>query len=298
MIQPEHARLIPVAGDADTPDMASAIEVQFNPATLKVSLSNTLKESETSGSSRAAQFVDKSSSTLSVELVFDTTWIDEATAGVYRERASAEGLSLEPVEAGSDVRKLTGRIAEMFIKPVGEGEQMQAPRRCLFQWGAFEFLGMVQSFDETLDFFSPEGQPLRATVGLKLAESRYQFRSRELARAQRDTPSFATSGSADPAAPAATLAGPGKGGAAQRDWRSTALFNGLESPRLAGGVALAVPGVSASAAATPAGFRFGASGGLGTGIQGAFGDPGKPARLSRGATASVRVGPGDGVGFD
>lgn len=297
MIQPEHARLIPVDGEADTPDVSAAIEVQFNPATLKVSLSNSLKESEKGDSGRAAQFVDKSSSTLSVELVFDTTWVDEASAEIYRERADAAGLQLEAVAAGSDVRQLTGRIAERFIKTVGEGESLQAPQRCLFQWGAFEFLGMVQSFDETLDYFSPEGQPLRATVALKLAESRYQYRSRELAAAKRDTPRFTSAGGVDPASPAAPFAGPGSGAAAQRDWRSTALFNGLESPRVAAGVALAVPQVSASAAAGPAGFRFGASTGLGTGIQGAFGDPARPVRLPRRVTVSLGPG-GGGVGFD
>ncbi len=299
MIHPEHARLIPVSGEADTPDMAAAIEVQFNPASLKLALANTLKESESGGSSRAAQFVDKSSSTLSVELVFDTTWIDESVADLYRQRAAAEGLNLEPVNSGSDVRKLTGRIAERFIKPVGEGEQMQAPQRCLFQWGAFEFLGMVQSFDETLDFFSPEGQPLRATVALKLSESRYQFRSRELALAERDTPRFTTTGGTNPESPAVPFAGPGKGAAAQRDWRSTALFNGVESPRQPSLERVAVPGVSVNAAAgMGTGFSFGASSAVGTGIQGAFANPDKTMRAATTLVKkSVSAGP-KGVGFD
>ncbi len=315
MIVPEHAKLIPVDGTEDTPDLPNAIEVQFNPATLKVALSNTLKENRNAGNNRAAQFVDKSSSTLSVELVFDTTWIDQDVARVHRERAAGEGRSAEDVAAGSDVRKLTSRIADTFIKPVEQGDQLLAPKRCLFQWGAFEFLGLVQSFDETLDFFSPEGRPLRATVALRLSESRYQFRSRELELAQRDTPAFAAAG-ADANTPAGAASRPdvlpASGGSAseQRNWRQTALFNGVESPRMPSVAALAVPNLSAGVAigsgsgAPPPAFRFGASASVGTGIQGAFGDPARPQSLSATLTVPTpradtkgRIN-GTGVGFD
>ncbi len=34
---------------------------------------------------------------------------------------------------------------------------------------------IMESFDETLDFFSSTGVPLRSTVAIKLSESRYQF---------------------------------------------------------------------------------------------------------------------------
>ncbi|OQW74047.1 MAG: hypothetical protein BVN35_11150 [Proteobacteria bacterium ST_bin11] len=62
MIAIERGKLIPVNGDNDSPDLDNAIDVQFNPSSLKVSLSNTLKENARNGNSRAAQFVDKSSS--------------------------------------------------------------------------------------------------------------------------------------------------------------------------------------------------------------------------------------------
>ena len=71
----ERAKLIPVSGTNNTPDMDNAVDVQFNPVTLRVNLSNTLKANQSQGNSRAAQFVDKSSSTLTVELIFDTTYI-------------------------------------------------------------------------------------------------------------------------------------------------------------------------------------------------------------------------------
>lgn len=262
----ERAKLIPVSGSNDQPNTNDAIDVQFNPASLKVALSNTLKENPRSGTTRAAQFVDKSSSNLTVELIFDTT---VGSAGNEQDGTGA-------IEEGSDVRKLTGRIAELFMKPVESGEQLQAPSRCLFQWGAFEFLGLVQSFDETLDFFSPEGRPLRATVALKLSEDRYQFRSREVEQAQRATPTLTSTGGApagdgdnDPASQAPVHQAAAAGGQDPRNWRDTAMFNGIESPRLPGVSALAVPqaGVSIGGGVS---FKAGASASLGTGIAGAF----------------------------
>lgn len=157
MIAIERGKLIPVNGENDSPDLENAVDVQFNPTTLKVSLSNTLKQNERNGSSRSAQFVDKSSSNLTVELIFDTTYIEQpgnTQSGSQQASSAGSSQSQDAVEQGADVRLQTKKIADTFIKPVAEGENLRAPKRCLFQWGAFEFLGMVQSFDETLDFFS------------------------------------------------------------------------------------------------------------------------------------------------
>jgi hypothetical protein len=265
----ERARLIPVAGNSDTPDLNNAVDVQFNPVTLKVNLANTLKANPTSSNTRATQFVDKSSSSLTVELVFDTTWIEAAAGG-------APGA----IEQGSDVRVQTRKIADAFLKPVEAGGKMQAPSRVLFQWGSFEFVGMVQSYDETLDFFSPKGRPLRATVALKLSEDRYQFRSNDSAEQDMEqTPTLAFTGGgaegggsgAGNGAPApnqsaspvpGTSDGPGS-------WRENALFNGVESPRLPAMASLALPqvGLAASVGASfsatfNAGFSAAASAGV------------------------------------
>lgn len=246
-----HAQLIPMNGAQ--PDTANALPVQFNPATLKVGLSNTLKaDDHGAGRDTAAQFVDKSSSSLTVDLIFDTT-LDN-----------------------SDVRLKTKAIADRFMKPRDEGgDKPKAPKKCLFQWGAFTFEGMVESYDETLDFFAPEGIPLRATLALKLKEDRFQFETRAVQAQKRATPKFSPSGpktSVDRSTQAA--------GQPATDWRATALFNGIESPRLPGVPGMAVPG-GATASVTGAtagaragtGFRFGSSASLGTGIAGAFGAP-------------------------
>lgn len=266
----ERAKLIPVSGNEDTPDLNSAIDVQFNPVTLKVNLSNTLKPNTGQGNSRATQFVDKSSSTLTVELVFDTTYIEAAASGAGSAQGSGSNSGGQNgsnrIEQGSDVRQQTKKIAEKFLKPVESGSQMQAPSRVLFQWGTFEFVGIVQSYDETLDFFSPQGRPLRATVALKLAEDRYQFRSNDQAtQAAQQAPalSFTGSGSGNGSgAGDSQSVSPVPGGSSGAgNWRDNAMFNGIETPRLPSVAALALPSVSLSA-----GAGFGISGGVSVGL--------------------------------
>lgn len=215
-LQIARAKLIPMNGDQVDTDENKHIDVQFNPATLRVTLSNTLKADNrggSGGSGAAAQYVDKSESTLAVELVFDTSITAEL---------GAHGR--ETVAANTDVRTLTRRIADGFMKPQDAGSQRpRAPVRCRFQWGSFQFTGMLSSYSETLDFFAPEGIPLRATLALTFKEDRYQF-------------------DLDPSVQAAARPGFGRGGqnaadAAQaaghdpRNWRDVADLNRLDNPR-------------------------------------------------------------------
>ncbi len=295
MMNIEHGKLIPVSGNNNTPDMENAVDVQFNPVSLKVTLSNTLKENERGGSSRAAQFVDKSSSSLAVELLFDTTYIN-----------TNEGESQNDIEQGSDVRDQTKKIAERFVKPVEAGEEMEAPKRCLFQWGSFEFVGMVENYEETLDYFSKEGRPLRAKVVLKLKEDRYQFRQRRdgVAAAQLDTPTLSPTGNNDNGTSQHTNPVPG-GSKGTGNWRDTALYNGIENPRLPNASVLAVPKVSAGAsvgvkvsgtsvrstfAAQPPAFSFGASASLGTKVAGAFAVGGSSGGLASSGGLGLQAG--------
>lgn len=265
----EIAKLYAVEGSIDRPvselksGASAEVAVQFNPSSLRVALSNSLKENERSGNSRSAQFVDKSSSTLTVELIFDTT--DQFTG--------------EDDEKRKDVRALTGAIAQAFMasNARAEGESSpedQAPHRCMFAWGSFAFIGIMESFDETLDFFSSEGTPLRATVSIKMSESRYEFRSDEAKDAARNTPTLS------PAAESMNDA----------SWRDNALFNGVESPRAPGSDSLSNPGLSAGAslglsAGISGGFSAGIGGGISAGIGGGIGGG-----ISGGIGASAGIG--------
>lgn len=218
------AVLIPMlTQDGIDTDTNHHIPVQFNPATLRVTLANTLKADSRSGggsTGAAAQYIDKSESTLAVELVFDTS------------------VAREGVSADTDVRLQTQRIAAAFMQPQDAGgSQPRAPGRCRFQWGRFQFTGMVSSYTETLDFFAPEGIPLRATLALTLKEDRYQFDFNPDAAqaAARPTPQFAAG--ADRQTPEVAAAA----GLHPRDWRVIADFNRLDNPRMTAGVGVLIP---------------------------------------------------------
>lgn len=226
----EKATLFTVSGPIDNPKRGSkSIKVMFNPTTLKVTLANSLKENERSGNTRAAQYVDKSSSSLSVELVFDSSMdTDEGTI--------SEAGKLKEIDTSKDVRKFTGAIANEFMKQEKVGDKNAEPKRCMFVWGTFAFVGIMESFDETLDFFSWEGTPLRATVAIKMTESRFQFMSNEAKEAARQTPTLGANSDT-----------PHSAARQPKEWRDTSMYNGVESPRMPSSSALAVPSMSASA---------------------------------------------------
>jgi hypothetical protein len=286
MSEPAKAKLFAVSEPTDRPiekltEGKKGMDVQFNPSSLKVSLSNSLKEDDKGGSTRAAQYVDKSSSSLTVELLFDTTdRIDRKTKG---DKASQKRV---------DVRKLTGAIAEAFMKPVKTKDAKKlVPQRCLFQWGTFGFVGIMESFDETLDFFSSEGTPLRATVSLKLSESRFQFMGKDAADTKQNTPQLSSRGRNTPVNDANKEAGK-----SEKDWRDTSMFNGVESPRLPAAPALAVPGASAMAGAG-ASISGGAPASLGASASfGASASLGASISAGASATAGVAVGAGASAG--
>ena len=220
------AKLIPMDGGRPSTDESTHIDVQFNPATLRVTLANALRAARGGG---AAQYVDKSESTLAVELVFDTS-VDAQFGG-------GSGGS-RTVAANTDVRTLTRKIAEAFMKPQAtRGRQPHAPRRCRFQWGSFQFTGMLSSYGETLDYFAPEGIPLRATLALSFKEDRYQFDQVDTQAAARQAPTLAGGGAGQTAAGAAQGAG-----GDPRDWRTVASLNDLDNPRFTPEAGVLLPG--------------------------------------------------------
>lgn len=209
------------------PDFDQEIErdtwakVQFNPETLKVSFANQVATPSGSGDQNGSPsrlFVGAGTTKLAAQLWFDVT--GEQTDG-------------EPVD---DVRKLTQKVA-FFItpKPDPSDPQKFVPPAVRFLWGSFQFDGIMESLDESLEFFSPEGKPLRATLSFSLTQqkiTRFVF---------RDTapPGAGGAGGGAPAgtrpltaAPAGSTvqglaAGQGKGS----DWQGIAAANDVENPR-------------------------------------------------------------------
>ncbi len=126
------------------PQQRQAITVHFNPTSLQLSIANTLGASGKSSDTK--QYVTGSSATLTMELTFDTT------------------------DVGTDVRVATQRVASLM-----EPDEQRIPAIVKFEWGTFVFQGMVQSYQETIDFFSPSGVPLRAKVNMSMARQEAVF---------------------------------------------------------------------------------------------------------------------------
>ena len=118
-------------------DESTVVTVHFNPVSLKYIISNTLKK--VGRGNRAKQHVTKSTGKLSMQLVFDTT------------------------DTGEDVGIYTQDVAD-YMEPVNK-----VPPTVKFRWGTFVFTGMVEKYQETIDYFSADGVPLRASISLTIA---------------------------------------------------------------------------------------------------------------------------------
>ena len=72
--------------------------------------------------------------------------------------------------APDDVRRLTERVAYFATPRAARGGAATRPAVRL-AWGTFQFDGHVEALEETLEAFSPDGRPLRATLALSLARA-------------------------------------------------------------------------------------------------------------------------------
>jgi len=230
------ARLVPQGADP--------IEVQFNPVSLVYEVSNSLDQQNRDATRR--QIVTQSNARLSVELQFDSTPTGESV----REQTLPIKRLLRPDEADTRARL-------DIVPPVVR-----------FEWGTFLFSGLIESYRETLDFFSPEGVPLRAQVSLAMTQ---QTRATEPARTGggRRTPAStpAVIGQCTPqgvdgaAGVAGRLFGAGMAaGQALGLARGIAAANGESSLRRSDQRALAVPDQGGSPPAMPGGGRSGGGG--------------------------------------
>jgi phage tail-like protein len=72
--------------------------------------------------------------------------------------------------APDDVRRLTEKVAYFATPRATRGGATARPAVRL-AWGTFQFDGHVEALEETLEAFSPDGRPLRATLALSLARA-------------------------------------------------------------------------------------------------------------------------------
>jgi hypothetical protein len=146
----EKATLTEIKADAGAaPVPGTEIEVQFNPQSLKLSLSNKVEGGDTRGRQRR-QYLGKTSTTLSFDLHFDT---------------ADEGTTAAPVS----VRTRTAAV-ERFVLPKGQGNQKQAPPKVRFHWDQLIIDGVIEDVTIDFDLFAANGTPLRAKIGVSIKE--------------------------------------------------------------------------------------------------------------------------------
>ncbi|RTL46563.1 MAG: peptidoglycan-binding protein [Burkholderiales bacterium] len=250
----QHARLVELKDDlSDVMPGGKSLTVQFNPESLKLSYANQVKEQPNasgggggaarggnqSQGSAARQFVGTGTTKLAVQL-----WFDVAAA------TSAPFIV-------DDVRRITAQVL-YFIKPkpapAGARDTAQrTPPGLRFSWGNFLFDGIVESMEENVEFFSPKGEALRASITMNMIQQQilvpaftgdgtvpgarplWPAGGGQSLQALQDA--ARASGAARPSSPGGAtgggLGGAAGGGAAFQTggWQAIALANGIENPR-------------------------------------------------------------------
>jgi hypothetical protein len=206
------AKLEPVRADPGNTSDGPAVDVQFNPTSLQLKLSNQTEGGRSRGRQRR-QHAGTSSTVLSMELVFDSA--DETTG---------EDGAAQPVS----VRQKTAMV-EKFVVPKRDGSEV--PPRVKFTWNELVFVGIIDSLAIDFDFFAPSGEPLRAKVRLSIKEqdARYQFL--EAGPGARDTENANPPGPVDDTQPGAGTNDPVPVGGASD--RSALALDGETAPEFA-----------------------------------------------------------------
>ena len=287
------ARLVEIKWDekqqtADTVPGSTPVDVDFNPETLKVSFANEHKGGDQPGGN-SKQFLGSGSSKLSVELLFDT--------------------SVEQNDANKDVRKKTEKVAYFIqAKKQSDRNNKRVPPGISFEWGTFIFRGVVDSMDETLEYFSEEGIPLRASISLTISRQEIEFLFGEPGRAGGGTPGVVSDGTPgietqEPARPGDNVQQMAARNGDSSDWKNIAVANNIDDPLRppTGSLLNMNPGAGAGIGASVgvgagAGISAGASVSAGAGI-GLGGDVGFSAGLGGGAGFSAGAGFGAGAGI-
>lgn len=206
---------------------AFQVEVAFNPQQLQVSYrgygsTSPKGQGSQSGSSsgsggnglpknRSSQSTGYTSA-LSTTLLFDTS------------------------DSGEDVRHKTLDIVRMFHQWDKEqsstSNKNEAPR-ARFHWGTFLYQGRITGLNETLEYFSQDGVPLRATLILNMTSEQIdEIESNE----NNASAGSASGGGPSPGSRPLTVTQAGDtvqdlAARAGRDWKQVARANGIDNPR-------------------------------------------------------------------
>jgi hypothetical protein len=137
------------------PPIGDAVDVQFNPTTLRVHISNRSAGGQQPGS-QARQRPGTGEMTVNFDLIFDS--VDE-------------GTTTAPIP----VTRKTMTV-EKFVRPRGAAPNQQTPPRVEFRWGSFIVQGVMESANIDLDHFAADGTPLRAKVAVSIKGQNPEYR--------------------------------------------------------------------------------------------------------------------------
>ena len=209
-------------------DNAKKVTVQFNPDSLKLAFSNQVQNNNPSSSGGSGggsgsgsgdqgsgtsgrQFVGAGTTKLTVQLWFDAN-------------ATADGQRVD------DVRRLTQDVI-YFITPKKSQQDATrfVPPGVRFSWGSFLFDGLIDSIEESIEFFSPQGKPLRASVSLGLSQQTILVA--DFGDSARAPGAPRTPGSQPLTAASLGTSLQSMAAGAGRAWQDIAAANGIDNPR-------------------------------------------------------------------
>jgi hypothetical protein len=225
---PARAKLIELDAEFQKKSDGKTANVQFNPETLRVTYANQLSQPGGGGKREGAgapsgdqaggaarQFLGTSTTKLSMTLWFDVTGMRGGEA--------------------ADATKLTAPV-RYFITPRALGKDKELlPPNVRFEWGSFFFDGTFDSLEESFEYFSDDGRPLRAQLSLTMSRQEIKLDyTQEGAGFAAGSPG---QGPLSTAVSGATLQGLAAGaGGSGAGWQAIAAANGIEDPlRLAPG---------------------------------------------------------------
>jgi hypothetical protein len=195
------------------------LEASFNPENLRLNHrsygprgnSRRTKNSKDGQASGKSHQVTGYTNSITMELLFDTT------------------------DSGKNVQnEKTLGLTKLFQRP----DKEEAPH-VEVSWGEFLFVGVIDSMDETLEYFSKEGVPLRSRVNLRMSyKSVEDYKGRQSGRgpeSSRGQQPMTLSKEGDTVQSIASRAG--------KNWKDVARANNIDNPRkLSAGTALRVRG--------------------------------------------------------
>ncbi|MEV5273396.1 CIS tube protein [Streptomyces werraensis] len=129
------------------------ITVQFNPTSLRLQMANNVDMKKAFGKRPAVQYDGTSSSTLSFDLIFDT---------------SDEGTTEQPV----DVRTRAKEV-ERFLLPAKGTKSV--PPQVQFSYGTFQLVGVMSTLNQEYDLFAATGVPLRVKLAVTIKEQMPEY---------------------------------------------------------------------------------------------------------------------------